>query len=303
MLKDLLAEGVRSRIAPTPSGYLHAGNGMNFILTWAITRAAGGQLLLRIDDLDRARYRPEYAEDTFESLEWLGLDYDEGPRNVKELETEWSQHLRLERYQRLLDQLRSDEQLFACQCSRKEIRAQSEDGRYPGTCRERNLPFDATNTAWRVKAPATGSKVELSDWRGGPEIHPLKTIDDFVVRQKNELPAYQIASLADDIYFGINLIVRGQDLWTSSLSQQYLAHLLRQEDFYDCHFFHHALIRNPSGEKMSKSAGDDALRNWRKERKPPAFLFQLAAPVLGLELGISDGPSLVAALQEQLAKN
>ena len=136
MLKDLLAAGVRSRIAPTPSGFLHAGNAMNFILTWAITRASGGRLLLRIDDLDKGRYRREYVEDIFAGLEWLGLDYDEGPRSVQELEERWSQHHRLNRYQLLLDQLRADKRLFACICSRKEIRERSKDGRFPGTCRD-----------------------------------------------------------------------------------------------------------------------------------------------------------------------
>lgn len=303
MLKDLLAAGVRSRIAPTPSGFLHAGNAMNFILTWAITRASGGRLLLRIDDLDKGRYRREYVEDIFAGLEWLGLDYDEGPRSVQELEERWSQHHRLNRYQLLLDQLRADKRLFACICSRKEIRERSKDGRYPGTCRDKNLPFDEAETAWRVSGPDHGSSIDLVDWQKGIQAHPLAELDDFVVRQKNKLPAYQIASLADDIYYGINLIVRGQDLWNSSLSQQYLAHLLHQQDFYNCNFFHHALIRNQDGEKMSKSAGADALRSWREDGRPPAFLFQLAAPVLGLELGISDGPGLVAALQNQLSKN
>ncbi len=303
MPKDLLAEGVRSRIAPTPSGFLHAGNGMNFILTWAITRASGGRLLLRIDDLDKWRYRREYVEDIFASLEWLGLDYDEGPRSVDELEEEWSQHHRLHRYQQLLDKLRVNQHLFACQCSRREIRERSKDGRYPGTCCNKGLAFDQAATAWRVNAPSLNGGIKLVDWQKGMSSHSLEAIDEFVVRQKNGLPAYQIASLTDDVYYGINLIVRGEDLWTSTLSQQYLAHLLQQQDFYNCNFFHHTLIRNQDGEKMSKSAGADALRTWRQDGRPPSFLFQLTAPVLGLELGISDGPSLVTALQEKLLKN
>lgn len=303
MLKDLLAEGVRSRIAPTPSGFLHAGNGMNFILTWALTRACGGKLLLRIDDLDKARYRQEYVEDIFATLEWLGIDYDEGPSSVSDFEQNWSQHGRLERYEKLLKEIRSNNELFACTCSRKEIRAISPDGRYPNTCQELGLAFDAPNIAWRINPPAKTASVEVCDWEKGIQTRQLRELDAFVVRQKNELPAYQIASLADDLYFGINLIVRGKDLWTSTLSQIYLAELLHQQDFLNCCFLHHPLMREDNGEKMSKSAGANALKNWRQEGRPASFLYQMAAPILKLPIGISDGPGLIEAIKERYLEN
>lgn len=299
MLKDLLADGVRSRLAPTPSGFLHAGNGMNFILTWALTRAFGGRLLLRIDDLDKARYRREYVEDIFATLEWLGIDYDEGPESVEDFEQKWSQHHRLERYAKLLTELRAEGLLFACDCSRRAIRSISPNGNYPGTCLKRNLPFEQEKVAWRIQAPAAAQAVTVIDWKEGYQNAELYKIDAFVVRQKNGFPAYQIASLADDVYFGINFIVRGKDLWESTLSQLYLANVLRQDDFSDCRFFHHSLLRDDNGEKMSKSAGSNALRTWREEGRPPSFLYQLAAPLLGLQLGISDGQELVQAIQER----
>lgn len=298
-----MADGLRSRIAPTPSGFLHAGNGMNFILTWALTRASGGKLLLRIDDLDKARYRQEYVDDVFSTLEWLGIDYDEGPGGVADFEQNWSQHNRLPRYQKLLTELRSNQQLFACSCSRKDIREASADGRYPGTCQSLQLSFDAPATAWRIKPPAKDADVDVCNWENGPEAFRLQELDAFVVRQKNELPAYQIASLADDLYFGINLIVRGKDLWPSTLSQLYLAKLLHQQDFLNCCFLHHPLMRDDSGQKMSKSAGADALKSWRQEGRPASFLYQMVAPILKLPIGISDGPGLVEAIKERYLEN
>lgn len=303
MLKNLLAAGVRSRIAPTPSGFLHAGNGLNFILTWALTRACGGKLLLRIDDLDKARYRQEYVEDIFATLEWLGIDYDEGPNSVADFEQNWSQHHRIAHYEQLLNTLRAGELLFACSCSRKEIRNISPDGRYPNTCVERSLSFDAENIAWRIVPPEPEATVEVRDYQEGFQAHSLEQLDAFVVRQKNELPAYQIASLADDLYFGINLIVRGKDLWTSTLSQMHLANLLQQGDFTNCCFLHHPLMRDPDGEKMSKSAGANALKSWRAEGRTPAFLYQMAAPILKLPTGISDGPGLIQAIKERYLEN
>ncbi len=111
---------MHTRIAPTPSGYLHAGNGAAFILAWKLAREAGGKILLRIDDLDAERVRPEYVEDIFETLHWLGVEWDEGPRNTDELQSTWSQHLRMARYQELVEQLREGGHLYACSCSRKD---------------------------------------------------------------------------------------------------------------------------------------------------------------------------------------
>ncbi|QNP52820.1 hypothetical protein H9L05_03570 [Hymenobacter qilianensis] len=110
---------VRGRLAPTPSGYLHLGNAVNFVLTWLLVRRAGGHLHLRIDDLDRARLRPAYLENIFQTIRWLGLDYDTGPRDAEEFEQAYSQQHHLAEYQAMLDDLRSKSGLvYACTCSR-----------------------------------------------------------------------------------------------------------------------------------------------------------------------------------------
>ena len=94
---------LRTRIAPTPSGFLHAGNGISFILTYVIARAFEGQILLRIDDLDAERMRPEYVEDIFKTLDWLGLEYDEGPTSPDDFYQNFSQHKRLDIYNHLIE--------------------------------------------------------------------------------------------------------------------------------------------------------------------------------------------------------
>ena len=102
----------KTRIAPTPSGLLHEGNGTSFILTYALARAHQGQVVLRIDDLDAERMRLEYLDDIFRTLDWLGIDWDEGPSSVADFQLNWSQHHRLDLYQNILEKLRYTEGAF-----------------------------------------------------------------------------------------------------------------------------------------------------------------------------------------------
>jgi len=127
---------LRSRIAPTPSGFLHLGNAVNFVLTWLMVRKAGGTLRLRIDDADCLRAKPEYLEDIFCQLDWLGITWDEGPMGVDDFRGRFSQQLRLERYREFLAGLARAGHLYPCGCSRREMRNLAPDGIYPGFCRE-----------------------------------------------------------------------------------------------------------------------------------------------------------------------
>ncbi|MEL7147328.1 MAG: glutamate--tRNA ligase family protein [Bacteroidota bacterium] len=173
---------LRTRLAPTPSGLLHPGNGLSFIITWAIARSQGGKIVLRIDDLDKERYRPNYVADIFRTLEWLGIDYDEGPTSVADFEQNWSQHQRLDHYHQALIQLKEADHLFPCQWSRKQIQALSTDGRYPYHQRPQDLSFNDPQTAWRVVAPHPAAQVSLQDWQKGKQDISLAPIDTFVVK-------------------------------------------------------------------------------------------------------------------------
>src|ERR1044072_3055513 len=111
----------RTRIAPTPSGYLHIGNAFSFLLTALHAKKRGASLLLRIDDIDDERKRPEYVNDIFTSLEWLGIEWNEGPSGPEDFELNWSQNRRLDIYKGILPRLREAEIIFACECSRKKL--------------------------------------------------------------------------------------------------------------------------------------------------------------------------------------
>lgn len=263
-----------TRMAPTPSGFLHAGNGAAFVLAWQLARQAGGQVLLRIDDLDAERVRPEYVQDIFDTLAWLGVDWDLGPRSPKELQESWSQHLRLAEYNRLLAELRDAGHLYACDCSRSQIAARGAKAEYDGHCRGRNLPMDKPDVAWRLKLPE-GATVAMRTWPDGKPQEHLVEAPDPVVRQRTGRPAYQVASLADDLRFGVDFIVRGMDLLPSTMVQLHMAKLLGLGKFGRVLFLHHALLAGPDGRKMSKSAGAASLRHWRESGKGPSEVFAM----------------------------
>ncbi len=291
----------RTRFAPTPSGRLHRGNGLSFLVTWCLARAAGGRIVLRIDDLDKQRRRREYLEDIFYTLDWLGLDYDEGPAGVEDFLKHYSQHHRLDRYQEALEMLRQKGGLFACTCTRSQIRRRSTTGLYPGICRERRLPFEAERTAWRIRV-SEETQVAFREWRrSDPVIIRLaEFMGDFVVRQKNRMPAYQIASLIDDLDYHINFVVRGQDLMISSAAQTHLAQRLGAASFSGVTFWHHPLLLDPSGEKLSKSEGAEALSSWREAGRDSRSLWRTAAAWLGLPADTGADPEgLAAACRER----
>ena len=270
---------MHTRIAPTPSGYLHAGNGAAFILAWKLAREAGGKILLRIDDLDAERVRPEYVEDIFETLHWLGVEWDEGPRNTEELQSSWSQHLRMPRYQELVEQLREGGHLYACSCSRKDKHDRTGTFDYDGHCRTLGLPFDHPDCSWRLRLPRA-EKVTWHTWPEGKLQEASLDMPDPVIRQRNGLPAYQVASLSDDVQFGIDLIVRGADLHDSTAIQLYMAGLLGLEAFSKALFLHHPLALDASGAKRSKSHGADSLSAARMAGEDPQTIHQLADRLL-----------------------
>ncbi len=273
-----------TRFAPTPSGFLHRGNAFSFVLTWLIARAKNGKIILRIDDLDTARTRPEYVDDIFETLDYLGLDWDEGAQNTADFFANHSQHFRLERYQDALEELKVTGKLFACTCSRKEIRQKHPKGLYLGMCREKKLPFDAPNTAWRFLTDerTTLTVIENPD-SSLKKVNLYREMPDFVVRQKNGMPAYMIASVVDDVDLGVNFIVRGADLWRASAAQLALAREIESlRMFSETAFYHHNLILEKLGKKLSKSEGSAAIRTMREKGIPPDEIFVHASQYLNL---------------------
>ena len=241
----------KARIAPTPSGYLHQGNLANFLVN---KRLAGdsGQLLLRIDDLDKPRTRLPYLHDIFRVVEALGIRITEGPSTIDEYMDRWTQDNRLPRYGQVLERLTKSDAVFACPCSRKDLA----DGEHRYDCLVNRLPLMTPEAAWRIDTSRFGPVV-IPDLTGRTfTVDAHASIPEFVVRNKAGRPSYQLACVVDDLDFGITQVGRGRDLLASTAAQAILSDLLGFPALFErIDFLHHPLLLGVDGEKLSKSAG------------------------------------------------
>lgn len=241
-----------TRIAPTPSGYLHAGNAANFAANALLAERTGTGLLLRIDDLDRARFRPEYLEDVFTVLDWLEIRPTCGPVDATDFAARWSQETRMPLYHDALEFLRTPDlvgtRLFACPCSRRELAG----GTHAYDCPTAGIPLDAPDVAWRINTRGT-------------DLHTV--MPDFAIRKKDGRPSYQLACTVDDYHYGITRCARGEDLRPSTLAQGLLSDLLRYPSLTErTHFVHHPLLR-VGEEKLSKRQGAPGVREGGLSRR------------------------------------
>lgn len=254
-LQKLQQPAIVTRFAPTPSGFLHIGNVFSFLITWLIARRSGGQILLRIDDLDKDRLRKEYVDNVFRTLEWMGLDWDLGPFSVEQFEKEFSQTFRIELYNTSLEKLRKTQAIFACECSRKVL---GDETGYPGICLGKYLPMNEPDRAWRLDTSVKRQLLMQTMVGGGEAVSLPESQSHFIVRRRDGIPAYHLASVVDDDFFGVNTVVRGQDLYESSIAQLYLAEVLDYSRFPNASFIHHNLVLD-GGKKLSKSQKSPAV--------------------------------------------
>ncbi|MDN3203652.1 glutamate--tRNA ligase family protein [Algoriphagus sediminis] len=257
-----------TRFAPTPSGYLHLGNLYSFLVTKAMANHHGAKILLRIDDMDQERVRPEYIQDIFDTLEFMDLGYDFGPKTSKELKEVWSQMNRLKKYSKAIEQLISAQKLFTCDCSRKTIKKRTPDGQYDGFCLARELPLDQPDTALRLKTD------DFTSSFGRSEAFP-------VILKKDGFPAYHLCSLMDDLEFEVDLVIRGLDLLTSTATQEILANALNQsENFGKIKFIHHELLFDENGGKLAKSSGSRSIKHLRESGKTKSQVYTMLSSAL-----------------------
>jgi len=248
---------LNTRFAPTPSGYLHAGNAFNFILNWRIAKLTNGKIRLRMDDIDVQRTQNEYIQHIFDAIEFLGLDYDDGPKNILEQQQIYSQTHFIALYQKYLNRLIESKQVYKCTCSRKEIMQYSNQGKYNGFCRDRQVS-ENKEFAWRLKVDKHSNVTWNSENQTTFSVY--EHFPDPVLWRKDGIPAYQLVSVIDDFRMGINCLIRGEDLQSSTILQLYLIDKLelKKPDF----IFHHPLILDNFGNKLSKSAGSTSLKHW-----------------------------------------
>jgi glutamyl-tRNA synthetase len=227
------------------------GNIINFILTRLETSRLGGTMLLRIDDADSERARDEYVQDIFNVLQWLDIRYEEGPKDVHDFKQHFTQVLRKKHYDVLLQKLAETELLFACNCSRSEVLNNPTHTR----CKHQNIDEFNEGYAWRLNTENAG-KVFFNDGWLNEQTVDIHTHTPFpVMRKKGGFAAYTICSLADDVYYNINLIMRGEDLLYQTALQLHVAKCCGLDTFLTTRFYHHRLLCDDSGNKLSKSAG------------------------------------------------
>jgi glutamyl-tRNA synthetase/glutamyl-Q tRNA(Asp) synthetase len=257
-----------TRFAPSPTGYLHLGHVVNALYVWGIARALGGRILLRVEDHDRIRSRPEYEAALLEDLAWLGFEPDEGLYPVLR------QSDRPDAYEQALESLRTSSNVYVCECSRKDVGGE----RYDGRCRTRGL----------ADGPGRGIRVQLAP---GPERFddgllgrftqvPAEQCGDLLARDRDGHWTYQFAVTVDDCRQGVTLVVRGDDLISSTGRQLSLARMLGRQ--IPPVFLHHPLIHDERGEKLSKSAGDTGVRELRSAGMSAPDVIGMAASRVGL---------------------
>lgn len=270
-----MSEQLITRFAPSPTGHLHLGHLAHMVYLWETAEKLGARVLLRMEDHDRGRCRPEYEDSILEDLEWLGFPYEHPDGKL------YRQSDHPERYERALARLAETENVFPCTCSRKQIADDSpkpnQDGerRYSGRCRY-------AGTAARVDCPQQplqldhpqpqprGLRLQLApgeeafhDAVQGPQTQdPHQQIGDLLLRDREGNWTYQFAVTVDDIEQGVNLIIRGEDLLPSTGRQIRLARLLGRSE--PPQFHHHPVIRDADGQKLSKREHSTTLRDLRK---------------------------------------
>lgn len=271
--------GWTTRYAPAPTGRLHLGHVVNALWVWGLARAFGGRVLLRIEDHDRQRCRPELERGLLEDLAWLGFEPDgdvvSGRAWVRQSDRE-------ELYARALDRLAAAGLVFVCDCARRDIVARSgaapgEEPRYPGTCRDRELEPRAAPMR-RVRLPEDA--VGFDDLLLGPQRQgPAEQVGDLLVRDREGNWTYQFAVVVDDLEQGIDVVVRGEDLLASTGRQILLARLLGRNE--PPVYLHHPLVYRPDGSKLSKSSGDTAVAELRRSGWSAERVLGAAAAAVG----------------------
>jgi glutamyl-Q tRNA(Asp) synthetase len=274
-----------TRFAPSPTGYLHLGHAFSALIAWRRARDAGGKFLLRIEDIDPGRCRPEFATAIEQDLAWLGLDWD-GPVRVQ------SQHLA--EYRAGLDALAARGLLYPCFCTRSEIAAEVADStsaphtpdgspRYPGTCRQ--LPADqrAARIARgdryalrldmaRALAAVSGSLTFAEEGEGIVVCHPAQ-FGDVVLARRDAPASYHLCVTHDDAVQGVTLVTRGIDLRPATELQRLLQELMGWPTPV---YAHHAVLTDTSGRRLAKRDNAATIRALRAAGKTAEAIANLA---------------------------
>ncbi|MES2147615.1 MAG: tRNA glutamyl-Q(34) synthetase GluQRS [Pseudomonadota bacterium] len=246
-----------TRFAPSPSGRLHLGHAYSAVLGHARARSDGGRFLLRIEDLDPGRSRPEFVAAIIADLRWLGIDWDGEPLVQSE---------RAGAYAEALERLRAIGLVYACFCTRSDIAAalsapHKQAAHYPGTCRGRADDRERRAIephSWRLDSQAALARTGMPRWREDEAVFSSTSadFDDVILARKDAPAAYHLACVVDDCASGVSLVTRGVDLRASTPIQRLLQRLL---DWPEPEYFHHPLIGHDDGRRLAKRDGSPSL--------------------------------------------
>lgn len=282
-----MSQPLRGRLAPSPTGALHLGNARSFLLAWLDLRSRGGEVLLRIEDLDGPRVKGGAEAAAIEDLRWLGLDWDGAPVRQSE---------RGELYAAALARLAAQGLAYPCSCTRRDVELAAsaphlgdEGPLYPGTCRGRWTSAAAAEQAtgrppcWRLRVPEPGAaagQIAFTDRVRGPvRADAGADFGDFVISKSSGSAAYQLAVVVDDARQGVTEILRGDDLLLSAARQLLLYRAL---ELPPPSFAHVPLIVGVDGLRLAKRHGDTSLRQFRAEGCRPEQVVGWLASVSGL---------------------
>lgn len=279
---DSSCNAYRGRLAPSPTGYLHLGHARTFWIAAERARLAGGSLILRNDDLDRARCRPEFVAAMIEDLRWLGLDWSEGPDSGGP-HAPYDQSARLPLYRAALERLHAAGLIFPCTRSRRDVESAAGAPHENGIDDEPVYPPEFRPPAgtplpplgprvsvnWRFRVP-DGETLHFNDGAAGPQ-HATTGRDfgDFIVWRKDDTPSYQLACVVDDAAMHVTEVVRGADLIRSTFRQLLLFRALGAPApaFYHC-----PLVTDADGVRLAKRHDALSLRELRRQGVSPESL-------------------------------
>ncbi len=280
---------VRTRFAPSPTGYLHIGGARTALFNWLFARRHGGQFVLRIEDTDRERSTEASVQAILDGMQWLTLDYDEGP---------FYQTKRYDRYNEVVDQLLEQGHAYHCYCSREALDEMREKAisekrkpRYDGTCRHRTEAVPGVDPVVRFCTPESGA-VTVEDMIKGEIVIDNRELDDLVIRRSDGNPTYNLTVVVDDIDMRISHVVRGDDHLNNTPRQIHIFNALGAEL---PKFAHLPMILGDDGKRMSKRHGAVSVMQYQADGiLPDAMLNYLA------RLGWSHGDQELFARQEMI---
>jgi glutamyl-tRNA synthetase len=278
---------IRTRFAPSPTGYLHVGGARTALFSWLYARKHGGQFVLRIEDTDLERSTAESVNAILEGMTWLGLTYDEGP---------FYQTQRFDRYKEVIQQLMDQGDAYYCYCSKEELdemreeqRANKQKPRYDGRCRHRTEPRAGVEPVIRFKNPTEGSVIVKDVVRGDVEFKNTE-LDDLIIARPDGTPTYNLTVVVDDMDMQLTHVIRGDDHLNNSPRQINLYRALGAEPPV---FAHVPMILGDDGARLSKRHGAVSVMSYRDEGYLPEALLNYL-----VRLGWSHGDQEIFSLDE-----